>query len=77
MQLQSVCVLALDAPETKVVRAGTDFAFAAGSDDVPRAILVCAKKRAAAMYLLGVSLLDWVKRRLWALRIPGHAAQGS
>jgi len=45
-----------------MIRAGVDFAFAAGTDDVARAIVFIAKKRAAAMnafLLVRLSRIKW------------------
>src|SRR6266704_1811544 len=53
------------ATEAEMIRAGVDLAFAARADDVARAILVVAKKRAAAMHAL---LLVRLRRIKWGIR---------
>ena len=54
-------------PKTEMIRAGVDFAFAAGADDVARAILIVAKKRAAAMHALLLVRLGRIEWRIRAL----------
>jgi hypothetical protein len=49
------------AAKTEMICAGIDFAFAARADDVARAILVVAKKRATAMDALLLVRLGWIE----------------
>src|SRR6478672_7398251 len=57
-----------------MVRPSVHFAFAARADDVPRAILLIAKKRAAAMDSLLLVRLSGIQWRLGPLRIARHSA---
>src|SRR6476659_7719592 len=57
-----------------MVRPSVHFAFAARADDVPRAILLIAKKRAAAMDSLLLVRLIGIQWRLGPLRIARHSA---
>src|SRR5439155_1263351 len=56
-----------------MVGAGVDLAFAARADNVARAVLVVAKKRAAAMHALLLVRLSWIKWRIGTLRIVRYA----
>ena len=51
----------LHAAKAEMVGAGVDFAFAARADDVTRAVLVVAQKRASAMDALFLVRLGWIK----------------
>src|SRR5437762_12217540 len=51
-----------------------DFAFAACADDVARAILLVAKKRATAMDALLLVRLSRIKWRVRPLRVARHSA---
>ena len=60
-----------DGAKTKMIGAGLDFAFAARANDVARAILVIAKKRAAAMdalFLARLGRIEGCSRGLCGLR---------
>src|SRR5256885_4075342 len=49
------------ATKTEMVSAGVNFAFAARADDVARAVLVVAKKRAPAMDALFLVRFGWIE----------------
>src|SRR6184192_3976456 len=54
-----------------MIGARVEFAFAACADDVPRTILLVAKKRAApmdALFLVRLSRIKWGIRPLWIAR---------
>ena len=54
--------LRFHAPKAEMICTRIDFAFAAGADDVARAILLVAKKRSAAMdafLLVRLSRIKW------------------
>src|SRR5438874_4009651 len=56
-----------------MIGAGVHLAFAACAHDVARAVLVVAKKRAAAMHALLLVRLSWIKWRIGASRIVRYA----
>src|SRR6476620_2391260 len=57
-----------------MVRPSVHFAFAARADDVPRTILLIAKKRPAPMDALLLVRLSRIKRRIRPLRIARDSA---
>jgi hypothetical protein len=57
-----------------MIRARVHFAFPASADDIPRTILVVAKKRAAAMNALLLIRFGGIERQIGTLRIYGDAA---
>ena len=50
-----------DTAEAEMIRASVDLAFAARADDVARAILFVAKKRAPAMDALFLVRFGWIE----------------
>src|SRR5262245_61163211 len=59
------------AAETAVVTSGGDLAFPARADHVPRAVLVGAQERPAAMDALGLVRFGRIERRFGPLRVAG------
>ena len=57
-----------------MIRAGVDLPFAARADDVTRAVLVVAKKRAAAMHAFFLVRLGRIEWRIRTLGIVCDAA---
>jgi hypothetical protein len=64
------------ATEAKMVGAGGDFAFAAGANDVARAVLVGAEEGSATMRFLLFGGLIGIEGGIRSLRIAGNGGRG-